>query len=709
MSDTLNRRIAIISEEILQYLLDYKTENPDFTFSLRKQDSSRSKEKRLEKGFWFQGSNYIYIGFFKKGDQDRKIQTIGFVLNFDQETGDLINNYIEISFKGGMSPEDTDFHTELAKRLNIEIDPKNFFGKGKYKGLDYLQNLKVFINTTLPTVHELLKKHKLTDQYLISEAEFQKMLVKTNSIRDKFLESVRKMKTSHHPLNQILYGPPGTGKTYNTINKALAIIQNISEKELIRKIKSDLKKANKNDSEEGIERQVRIELKKRFQEYLDNGQIVFTTFHQSMSYEDFVEGIKPSSENGELSYDIEDGIFKTIASKAQAEENNFEATIANLKEELLNTEKMEGLEIPNGQTSFGLTYRGGKVFHVQPQDSSKENPWYPVNIAKIQRLFETGNEEGVYNITYARRIIEYLKDKKGLVSENTKKETPHVLIIDEINRGNIAAIFGELITLIEDDKRLSAPEELTLTLPYSKEPFGVPKNLHIIGTMNTADRSVEALDSALRRRFQFIEMPPRPELLLNEEQTEEIVKLWNDDQYNIKRTDEDWYGKDFREVADALYSKLGITRQIEEMGIDKGERKKWAVSDFGDRLNMDLPLTNFLTTLNKRLEALLDRDHAIGHSYLINLKNLQDFKTALQHKIIPLLQEYFYNDYAKIGLVLGQGFVAKEDSETTFANFDDSEHDIQPHPTYHLANVENMTDEEFKEALIDFGLKIENK
>ena len=239
----------------------------------------------------------------------------------------------------------------------------------------------------------------------------------------------------------------------------------------------------------------------------------FVTFHQSYTYEDFIEGIKPVMNEdfeGELKYEIQDGIFKKMCQKA------------------------------------------------------------------------SGDPENRY-----------------------------ALFIDEINRGNVSAIFGELITLIEQDKRKGESNELSTTLPYSRKSFSVPSNLDIYGTMNTADRSVEALDTALRRRFSFKEVGPDAGL-------------------------------------------------IEKVGkADKGEVD-------------GIELVPLLETINKRIEVLLDKDHCIGHSYFLKVKTLEDLKQAFVNKIIPLLQEYFFGDYGKIGLVLGKDFVKqKKKGANIFASFEE--------------------------------------
>lgn len=188
----------------------------------------------------------------------------------------------------------------------------------------------------------------------------------------------------------------------------------------------------------------------------------------------------------------------------------------------------------------------------------------------------------------------------------------YVLIIDEINRGNIAKIFGELITLIEPSKRLGGDDEASATLPYSGDSFGVPNNLYILGTMNTADRSIALLDTALRRRFHFIEMMPNPEL---------------------------------------------VDKDIE--GVD------------GQKL---------LTEINGRIKAKLDREHQIGHTYLIGVKNINALADAFQHSILPLLQEYFYDDWDKIQQVLnGNPFVREDASAPSDSQTDRTLFELLPH------------------------------
>lgn len=388
-------------------------------------------------------------------------------------------------------------------------------------------------------------------------------------------------------LNSILFGAAGTGKTFHTINHALSIIEN---KPL-----------------EVLEKEDRTELKKRFDQYKAQGQIKFVTFHQSFSYEDFVEGIRAETIAGQLHYDVKPGVFKEICEDAQieidAKQNNvsapIEASINSVIDQLIAQAKTEemifhtkrGAEIKvssnSAGTLFALTSTGSNI---------------TLSIRHIRNYLKTQRDIIVDQKSYEWAIANSLRSEIEYANSIAKVK-PYVLIIDEINRGNISRIFGELITLIEDSKRQGADEELSVTLPYSKEEFSVPSNVFIIGTMNSSDRSLTGLDIALRRRFTFIEMPPKPELL----------------------------------------------NKIEVEGLNIGE---------------------MLKVINQRIEVLLDRDHCIGHANFMSLKKqptLEHLATIFKQKIIPQLQEYFFDDWAKINLVFFNNEMIVENQEINIA------------------------------------------
>jgi hypothetical protein len=426
-------------------------------------------------------------------------------------------------------------------------------------------------------------------------------------------------------LNSILFGPPGTGKTYHSINYATAIIEG--------------------QEVEKIAAEERSLVKNRFDQYIQDGRVVFCTFHQSMNYEDFIEGIKPvepMSETEGLFYSVEDGIFKrlcTEASFAFVDKNKNETTghvldfssqydrfLDNINESL---SKGASIELPT-RSGGKLTvesvsernniwvrhYKGSRPYTVSKKRLAKLSQAFPDlnDVTNIDAQFRAeiggSNSSAYWTVLNAIRNqqdrevrpdhapigkVDYsYEDKKEIIKSlrnedyETRDSLPFVLIIDEINRGNVSQIFGELITLLEEDKRLGASEALKAVLPYSGDSFGVPPNLFIISTMNTADRSVEAIDTALRRRFSFVAKLPEE-------------------------------GK--------------LNKDVE--GID---------------------LSKVLRTINSRLRVLKDNDHTIGHAWLWNVKNVEQLKSVYGNKILPLLQEYFYNDYEKLGLVLGNPF-----------------------------------------------------
>jgi len=372
--------------------------------------------------------------------------------------------------------------------------------------------------------------------------------------------------------NLILYGPPGTGKTYKTIELALQIIAKKDE-EL-----KDFLKTNPN----------REELRKEFEKYKNNGQIDFITFHQSYSYEEFVEGIKAESdEEGNINYKVESGIFKELCERAT---DNWKSVIHN--------KTINSYLVKVNQNNIELLNKENKkiIIPIELFEVFRQN-WSIIEDKKGEEINNILNTQIIssYMHFFKERYKGVIKSLIDFIEENVSSNNNknYVLIIDEINRGNISKIFGELITLIEESKRLGNKEEIKVKLPYSKEEFGVPKNLYIIGTMNTADRSIALLDTALRRRFEFIEMMPKYDNLAN-----------NIDGINLKE---------------------------------------------------------MLEKINQRIEYLYDRDHTIGHSYFIGIKNFEELKYVFKNKIIPLLQEYFYDDWEKIRLILSDNQVKNKD------------------------------------------------
>ncbi|MDA8002687.1 MAG: AAA family ATPase, partial [Alphaproteobacteria bacterium] len=369
------------------------------------------------------------------------------------------------------------------------------------------------------------------------------------------------------PLNQIFYGPPGTGKTYRTVNAALEILD------------GDLYQ------EHGSNRGA---LRKRFDFYKEKGRIGVVTFHQSFGYEEFVEGIRPAmdvetdDEGTEVSYEIKSGIFKKMCTHAVSTKRSsqFESAIEALKEECAE-KPVEILTVAFKRVIYLRYIPERDIFELRSKAGSPDSPPGTISVNRLRRLHE-GHVK--HRTTRIKAIFNHLKTKHGLVEDHAdEKPEPHVLIIDEINRGNISRIFGELITLIEESKRVGNQEAMEVELPYSGDTFGVPNNLYIIGTMNTADRSIALLDTALRRRFRFTEMMPDLEIL-------EGIKVGNID------------------------------------------------------------IANLLKSMNERIEALYDRDHQIGHSFFLRLKgneNIETLADIFEHEILPLLQEYFYDDWEK--------------------------------------------------------------
>jgi 5-methylcytosine-specific restriction protein B len=327
------------------------------------------------------------------------------------------------------------------------------------------------------------------------------------------------------PKNIILYGPPGTGKTYNSIDKAVEI--------------SEPERYNPANH---------VKNKVVFDELRKSGQIEFVTFHQNYSYEDFVVGISPDVTSGTLRFDKREGIFKQLAERAKLNwlsSNNqkkfnvdFDFVFSTFFSKLIEEEVAE-IEIPMKSRGYkfkvtSIDIEEGRIKFTKQSGGTGHD----LLIKNLKAIYEGSLDYGFQGLgVYYTPLVEQLKEFAETIEQQNSEEEEmknFVLIIDEINRANISKVFGELITLLEDDKRLGEENELKVTLPNGEKEFGVPPNLYIIGTMNTADKSIALVDIALRRRFEFIGYYPHNEQLNNEAAT--LLRKLNDAVYKEKKS-----------------------------------------------------------------------------------------------------------------------------------------------------------------------------
>lgn len=459
--------------------------------------------------------------------------------------------------------------------------------------------------------------------------EYTFVLTRDGAAKDKIMPHAVQTATT----NLILYGPPGTGKTYQTAWEAVRLCLG-------------------DDIAVGLSgEQNRDRLMAEYRRLMREGRIEFVTFHQSMSYEEFVEGLRPGVDEDDPSeigavFRLRPvaGIFQRVAQRAEASARDGASHVqdADATEALAGTpgldaavsappaseatdnddlQRQQGGEeplftlgdLPTGRDStfrafakdvarqlaeshpegFSLhqyeeaLVRAGRETGTEPTGGWEKQKW-PAWAAHPDQAWLVPARAPFGNDLIDRNHPEPSVKALGTAEEvGQNQPIAHVLIIDEINRANISKVFGELITLLEPDKRLGRRDEIQLTLPYSKKRFGVPPNLHIIGTMNTADRSIALLDTALRRRFTFKELMPNPAV---------------------------------------LSSNVG--------GIN---------------------LQKLLATINDRIEYLFDREHQIGHAYFTGSTSREAVEDVMRHKVIPLLSEYFYENWSKVAAVLGDG------------------------------------------------------
>lgn len=459
----------------------------------------------------------------------------------------------------------------------------------------------------------------------------------------------------------ILCGPPGTGKTYNAIKLAVELC------------------------EEPVPEQKR-ELQKAFNALVDDSRIVFVTFHQSMSYEDFVEGRQPvtgskkSDDNSNTGFRLEvvpgilrrftDSILDALSGPSPEEriyvrgKKIFRISFRSLKNDFDSIIKtgevyLDVLPDIDFEEDSDYSYEDIRDIVEDAAGSSRTKDIHAKAIHQFRNVVRKGDiiilskggkrfyaigefsHYGVYfeqGIGHSRSVKWHWHDKEGRNSSaiykndfgrgkfhrlsddsiknysiemliNMPQDGNYVLVIDEINRGNISRVFGEVITLLDSDKRIGMPSELRISLPYSSScsseqteeqyssQFGLPKNLYIIGTMNTADRSIALIDFAIRRRFKFVEVLPDP----------------------------------------------GAVPEVE-----------------------GVPLSSLLSTINDRIEYLYDREHQIGHGYFMECKTKEDVDSVMRGKVIPLLAEYFFGDWSKVAAVLGDLELGNEETRGGF-------------------------------------------
>ena len=648
-SEWNNKDMIDPSVEAASFFLSLKYPNKYLLFTRIKPYTNFSKD--------------FYLGLEKFNNEDRYIAWIDYCKN---NLIPLLNNYCNSNCNLLDCQDFIWFVFNQNKGDNMSLKEKfikyvyDVVYKSNQSYLQYgkkIENLdNVILNLTNKQIYEIQNSEELSSllfqlkkisewqdynhkngngiPYAILNTHYRKFIqnniVKDNSMKQEANFAQEKI---YQPLNQILYGPPGTGKTYNTVLKAMSIIDNTEYKDV---------------SEEQYSA-----LKTRFDELKQAGQIEFVTFHQSYSYEEFVEGIKPyipewgTIDNAEVKYVGENGIFKRICKKAESpiiksNDNNLElndnpkiwkVSLMKTGENEIRKDCMDNNRIRIGFDKYGEIINDETVFDdggsrvlsafidkmeigdivlscysektidaigVVTSEYKWNNDFPQYKRYREVKWLAKGLNHNILEINNGTKFTlgtvyqlnnMSLKDVLDIVDEQEQvtsykeNDKPYILIIDEINRGDVSKIFGELITLIEEDKRIGNKYQMKITLPYSKEQFGVPNNLYIIGTMNTADRSIALLDTALRRRFDFEEIMPRTELLNNK-----VVE--------------------------------GINLQT------------------------------LLTRINERITNKYDRDHQIGHSYLMGVNTKEQLERAYKNRILPLLNEYLYNESKTIAEIL---------------------------------------------------------
>jgi DNA polymerase III delta prime subunit len=582
----------VFEKQVFDWLMAKHVKDPSFTFSVRQ---SASKGAETDYFIGTERSNYFDITFWDVH------------INYPGSSSDLIDLVFKIvnggysyfmQFNQTRSPhnEENELALKFIQTLKQKLrEYRGFYENGPESKMESFRvgdSKKVYktieelmtdangdLNDLLPIINDEIQKfakknpsftgHRITtDEFVSLISKMDARRAKHSSLPPSVTEisipkKLEQIPKKDFPLNVIFYGPPGTGKTYSTLIRAAEII--------LRRSVVDYNEA------------LRV-----FNENLGN-RIEFITFHQNYSYEDFIQGLRPDTDNSDqLVFDKKDGVFKRIADRALrnivAASNplhaklEFEDAFAQFIRPFVEGEK-EQIEVRMKSSYYHITAISEKTIKFEKASGSTI---HTLSITTLKRMYEAESTLKIQGLTpyYEPLLKELLKIGQSLVNKKDKVEiNNYVIIIDEINRANISRVFGELITLIEEEKRSHGTIPLTTTLP-SGDPFIVPSNLYIIGTMNTADKSIALLDIALRRRFEFEAMYPL---------------------YEIN-------GKEIYDV-------------------------------------------DILHKLNERIVSSKGHDFQIGHSYF--MEENSDLICRMNKKVIPLLLEYYMNDEKEVKEILG--------------------------------------------------------